>query len=85
MKYLLLLLIVSFVSCTDNEVAKNYGGTEEVTLAPNTQLVNVTWKETNMWMLTKPADSNFIPKTYHFKEKSSYGVWEGTIVIKETK
>jgi len=74
----LLLIVVSVSSCTKNERARNFGGTEEVSLKPSEQFVNATWKEDNLWLITKDTLTN----EYVMREKSSYGVWEGEIRIK---
>lgn len=79
-KYLLLVaLAISSVcfSCTDNQMARNYGGTEEITLPKNHQLLNVTWKEDDMWVISKDTITNIC----YAHEKSSFGILEGTIVI----
>lgn len=79
-KYLLLvaLAILSvFSSCTDNQMARNYGGTEEVTLQPNHVLLNVTWKQDDMWIITRDTTTNIS----YVQEKSSWGLLEGTIVL----
>lgn len=65
-------------SCTDNARAKRFGGSEEITLKPNEKLLNVTWKDSDMWILTQDTLTG---KSY-FREKSSWGIWEGEIVIK---
>ena len=87
MKKLIFISIVAilFASCTKNEMAKNYGGTMTVNLPANTKLVNVTWKEDEIWYLTKPMNSADSAETYNFQEESSFGVWEGTVVLKELK
>jgi hypothetical protein len=77
----LLLLVVTLFSCTANERARNLGGTEHITLDKGDRLVNVTWKQDDLWILTK--QDNTKPSTYSFKEKSSYGIMEGEIVITE--
>ena len=85
-KLLNLILITSvFVSCTDNRMARVYGGSETINLPVGEKLLNITWKEDEMWLLTtdmKPADS---AQVYEFKEKSSWGLLEGTVTIIETK
>lgn len=85
-KYLLLLLSVVLLaaSCTENERARSFGGTQEITLTSGKRVVNVTWKETDLWVLTK-EDTTTKPSIYHFVEKSTYGVWNGEIIIKEVK
>jgi hypothetical protein len=74
----LLLTVVSVSSCTENERAKNYGGKEDITLKPSEEFVNATWKDDNLWLITKDTLTN----EYIMREKSSYGVWEGEIRVK---
>lgn len=80
-----IIATVLIVSCTNNERAKIYGGTTTIELPENQKLINITWKEQNMWYLTKPMNNNDSAETYIFHEESNYGVWEGTIIIKEVK
>lgn len=80
-KLFILLIVVTMVSCTSNERARNYGGKEVIELDKNERLVNITWKQDDVWILTKTDTTK--PTTYSFKEKSSYGVMEGEIIIKE--
>jgi hypothetical protein len=71
--------------CTENEMARNFGGTETVELPEGRRLVNITWKgdkgAANLWVLTKEDTTK--PTTYFFEEKSGYGVMEGKVIIKE--
>lgn len=71
-------VIVALGGCTDNARAKNWGGTEEVTLKPNEVVLNVTWKNDEMWICTKDTTTGVV----YFREKSSWGVMEGTVVLK---
>ena len=80
MKRTILILVtatVTLVSCTENARARRFGGTERVSLKPNEVLLNVTWKGDEMWICTKDTLTG---KSY-FREKSSWGVLEGTVVI----
>jgi hypothetical protein len=72
-------------SCTENERVKSWGGEGTIKLPKGKKLVNVTWKETQIWYLTRDMDSNDVAETYQFHEESSYGVIEGTYKIIETK
>jgi hypothetical protein len=74
---LLIAIVVGVSSCTENERAKNYGGKEDITLKPSEQFVNATWKDNDLWLITKDTLTN----EYIMREKSSYGVWEGEIRI----
>ena len=69
------LLVLSLFSCTANERARNFGGTETVKLPKNRILVNCTWKQDDLWLLTKDTTTG---KMY-FNEKSSWGMMEGEI------
>jgi hypothetical protein len=76
---------VMVTSCTENERVKAWGGEGTINLPKGKKLVNVTWKETQVWYLTKDMDSNDVAETYEFHEESSYGVIEGTYKIIESK
>lgn len=71
-------IVLLVASCTDNERARRFGGTEQVELKPNEVVLNVTWKENEMWICTKDTTTN----TVYFREKSSWGVMEGTVILK---
>ena len=77
--FALLLLAVLFITigCTPQSRARNFGGTENVQLKPNEVLINVTWKDDNLWILTKDT----LTGSQYFRESSSWGVWEGEIII----
>lgn len=79
MKKLFLLLTLSVVlfSCTEQSRARNWGGTEEVVLHPNELLINMSWKGDDLWVLTKDT----LTGTQYFRESSSYGIWEGEVVV----
>jgi hypothetical protein len=89
MKRLLLLgsiLTLGLVSsCTQNERAKMYGGTATINLEPNQKLVDVTWKETSIWYMTKPMSSTDSAETYTFQEESSFGMVQGKVIFIESK
>ena len=70
--------IIGLSSCTDNARARRWGGTEELKLKTNEVVLNVTWKENQMWVCTKDTTTNVV----YFREKSSWGVMEGTVIIK---
>lgn len=88
MKKSLLILIVALgftTGCTENQRPKRFGGTANVNLPANKKLVNVTWKNEQLSILTKPMTTNDVAETYTFKENSSFGLIEGTVVIFENK
>lgn len=73
------------VGCGQNLMTKTMGGTMTVELEPNTKLVNATWKDANLWYLTKPMDENDEPEVSVFQQKSEFGIFEGKVVFIETK
>jgi hypothetical protein len=81
MKKLMMILGVMMVvmsSCTENVRARHFGGTETLALKPNEKVLNVTWKDNEMWVCTQDT----ITRVVYFREKSSWGVVEGTVIIK---
>jgi hypothetical protein len=83
--FLMLGLAMILGSCTQNQRAKQWGGTANYTLECNKKLIEVTWKGDQMWFLTREMKDDEVAETYQFKEESSYGIMEGTVVIKECK
>lgn len=76
--FLLLGLITIITSCTENQRSRSFGGEETILLKPNHDLITATWKQNDLWILTKDTLTNIC----YFKEKSSWGILEGTITIK---
>lgn len=80
-----IVAVCAMTSCTDNDKARNYGGTETINLDPNVKVITMTWKENDIWILTKPMKQTDSAETVTFQEKSSMGVYEGKIVVVESK
>lgn len=81
----ILLIIVTIIlsSCTAQERAKSWGGEAEVNLPKGQKLVSVTWKETELWYLTRPAKEGEKPEVFTFQEDSNFGLLEGKVTFKE--
>lgn len=79
-KFLILsaVAILTLASCTDNQRARSFGGTETIDIPEGRILVNCTWKQDDLWLLTKDTTTG---KMY-FNEKSNWGVMEGEINFK---
>jgi hypothetical protein len=82
---LILTLILTVSSCTENSRVKNFGGEGTINLPANQKLINITWKEGQIWYLTRPMGKDDVAETYKFSEESSWGAIEGTYNIIETK
>jgi len=69
--------VMGFTSCTDNQRARSFGGTEKVKLLPNEEFINITWKQDNLWIIVKDKNTG----KFYAREKSSFGVMQGKVVI----
>ena len=81
---ILAALLFGFGKGCSQVAAKSWGGSMTVTLDPGRKLVNATWKESQLWLLTtdRPVESEK-PKTYVLEERSTYGVLQGKVIIEE--
>ena len=82
---LIVAILIVTPSCTENSRVKNFGGEGTINLPKGRKLINITWKEDEIWYLTRPMNSNDIAETYKFHEESSWGAVEGTYNIIEIK
>ncbi|OMD76867.1 hypothetical protein [Paenibacillus odorifer] len=82
MRWLLLVIMLPLLSGC-NGIAKNFGGTTTIDLPQNKKLVNITWKDSDLWYLTRDIKPEEKAETYTFKEESNYGVKSGTVIINE--
>lgn len=79
------LLISNLIFSGCNMATRQFDGTQNINLPENKKLVNATWKENSLWLLTKDMQNEDIAETYKFEEDSNFGVMEGTVIIKENK
>lgn len=82
---ILMLMALMVCGCTTQAITKSFGGSMELHLEPNQKLEEITWKDDNLWYLTKPMTDSDVPETHTFSQSSSFGLFEGTITIIETK
>ena len=73
------------VSGCDQFAAKNFGGTMTIKLEANEKLEMITWKEGELWYLTKPMTEEDVPETHTFQADSLLDVVEGTVIIVESR
>jgi len=76
---LLSICFLFLLSCTDNTRARRFGGTEAIKLEPQEKFINITWKQDDIWIIVKDTISG----VYYAREKSSFGVWQGKIIIEK--
>ena len=83
--FLVIMIGVMVMSCTQNERVKSWGGEGTINLPKGRKLVTATWKGDHIWYLTRQMKSDDVAETYQFQEESSWGVVEGTFNIVEEK
>lgn len=76
-------MVLGFSACTQNQVARSFGGDAKIEIPTDKKLVNLTWKENSLWVLTRPRRQGELPETFTFKEDSSLGLVQGTVTIVE--
>lgn len=85
MVVLFVFAVIGMISCTSNQRARSFGGSSIENLEPGKKLLNATWKQDDLWLLTRPMNSTDVAETYVFVESSSYGLMNGKVTIKESK
>ena len=80
-KNILLSLIaaLAFASCTENQMAKQFGGTMTVDLPPDTEFVTATWKNDELWYIHRPRKQGETIDIITMQEDSNFGLIEGKV------
>jgi hypothetical protein len=78
-------MIVACLCSCENLVTRNFGGSQTIELEKGQRLVEITFKDNDLWILTEPMDSDYVPKTKTFYEDSNLGVMQGKITIVEQR
>lgn len=85
----MILIILGLFSITltgCNSVTKALGGTMNIKLNPGEKLEDISWdNDDRLWYLTRPMRDNEEAETYTYQSKTSSGIMEGKVVIKEYK
>jgi hypothetical protein len=79
----LVALALALTSCTENSMAKQFGGTMTISLPANTTFVNATWKEDELWYIYRPRKAGETPSITVMQEDSKFGLIEGTVQFVE--
>jgi len=89
MKRILLVLAVAvtfmftITSCTENQRAKRFGGNMTINLPAGQKLVEATWKNEDLWYLTRDRREGEVVEKFSFVEESSFGIIEGSVTFIE--
>ncbi|WP_440880644.1 hypothetical protein [Tenacibaculum sp. C7A-26P2] len=82
-KILAIILVTTLTSCTEKQRSRSFGGQFEVKLPKGQKLIEATWKGKDLWYLTRQRREGEPIERYLFKEESSFGVMEGSVIFKE--
>ena len=74
---------VAFASCTENQMAKSFGGSMKVDLPPNTKFVSATWKNEELWYIHRPRKAGETPDVVTMQEDSNFGLMQGKVIFTE--
>lgn len=90
LKYVISVLVVIGIclfvlNMNKQSRVRNLGGSMTITLEPDQKLEEITWKNGDLWYLTRPMTDDDIAETHTFQESSIYGIFEGTVTIIESK
>lgn len=80
-----IFMILIMSGCTENYVARTYGGTVNVEIEPGYKVTSATWKEADLFYFIEPMEENYVPKTKKFVESSSFGILESEVIFHESK
>lgn len=78
------ILLVISVGCTENARTKVLGTTQTIQVPKGQKVFDVTWKGEDLWYATRPFREGEVPETCTFHAKTSYGMFEGTVIFTES-
>ncbi len=80
---LITLITAVLTGCTQQTITKKYGGNMTIELDPGQKLEEITWKDNELWYVTRPMRDDEFAETHTFQESSEFGLIEGTVYIIE--
>lgn len=79
------IIVSSIILVGGDSSTKLWGGIKNVDLPKGKKLVNITWKDSDLWYLTRDMTETDKDETYEFVKESNFGIAEGKLMIKEYK
>lgn len=77
--------IMSLLLSGCQTAAKHMGGDMTLELEPNQKLEEITWKDDDLWYLTRPMREDEEPEIHTFQQSKDFGVFEGTVTVVESR
>lgn len=79
------IALLSLLLSGCQSAAKHMGGVMTLELEPNQKLEEITWKNDDLWYLTRPMREDEEPEIHTFQQSKDFGVFEGTVTVVESK
>ena len=81
------ILFITMMLCLTgcHNTTRSFGGSMTLELPKGQKLEEITWKDADLWYLTRPMREDENAETHTFQESTEFGVLEGTVTIIETK
>lgn len=80
---LLSMMLFGLTAC--QSTTKNLGGTTTIKLKPGVKLEEITWKDDDLWYLTRPMRDNESAETHTFDQSTDFGFKGQVIIIEKNK
>ena len=83
--FIILLLICSLILLLTGcqYTTKRFGGQMTLELSPGVKLEEITWKDDDLWILTRPMRENEKAETHVFYQSTNFHIMEGKVTIIE--
>ena len=79
------ILSMVAISCTQNQRARNLGGTMEVKVKPGYKVTMATWKNDDLFYMIEEMDSSYFPKKKILVEEASFGIFQTEVTFTESR
>lgn len=84
MRFTAILFALVLFGCTEGQRARQFGGNMRVDLPCDMKLVTATWKQDNLWYLTRAMKEGESPEDPVLYEDSNFGVLNGKVLFNES-
>lgn len=74
------VLLLGLAGC--QSATKSLGGTTTLNLKPGLKLEEITWKDDDLWYLTRPMRAGETAETHTFNQSTDFG-FEGQVIVIE--
>ena len=85
MKKFILFITMTLCLTGCHNTTRSFGGSMTIELPKGQKLEEITWKDADLWYLTRPMREDENAEIHTFQESTEFRVFEGTVTIIETK